>query len=250
VRAFAMVAPTVDIRPAETGDRLSLASVEMNPLIDESLAPLSTAGPPEAADWDTVYRQSTPRWETGRPAAELVRVVDQRVLRPMRTLELGCGTGADAVFLAKRGFEVTAVDFSPTAIERARTRAEQSGAVLRIVLDNVFEFAGRCGPIDLVYDAGFYHYVRRTELARFLDLLWRLTRPGSLYFTLAGSADETAEGGPPQVSEEEIHLELGRLFEFVHLSPFRFESPFRKEGYLGWSCLMRRPGAVGGAAPG
>jgi cyclopropane fatty-acyl-phospholipid synthase-like methyltransferase len=168
----------------------------------------------------------------------------------MPTLELGCGTGADAVFLAQRGFEVTAVDFSPTAIERARTRAEQSGAVLRIVLDDVFEFAEHCGPIDLIYDCGFYDYVRRTQLARFLDLLWRLTRPGSLYFTLAGSADETAEGGPPRVSEEEIRLELGRLFDFVHLRPFRFESRLRKEGFLGWSCLMRRPAVAGGAAPG
>ena len=218
-------------------------------MIEASAAPSLASGTPESTDWDALYRQSTPPWETGRPAAELLRVVDQRVLRPMRTLELGCGTGADAVFLAKRGFEVTAVDFSPTAIERARTRAEQSGAVLRIVLDDVFAFTEHCGPIDLVYDAGFYHYVRRTELARFLDLLWRLTRPGSLYFALAGSADETAEGGPPQVSEEEIHLELGRLFDFVHLRPFRFESPFRKEGYLGWSCLMRRPGALGGAVP-
>jgi len=217
------------------------------PLVDGPAAPPAVPGCAEALDWDTLYRQSTPPWETGRPAAELVRVVNQRILRPMPTLELGCGTGADAVFLAKRGFEVTAVDFSPTAIERARTRAEQSGAVLRIVLDDVFEFAAHCGPVDLVYDSGFYHSVRRTELDRFLDLLWRLTRPGSLYFTLAGSADETAEGGPPQVSEEEIHLELGRLFDFVHLCPFRFESPLRKEGYLGWSCLMRRPGVAGGA---
>ena len=39
----------------------------------------------------------------------------------------------------------------------------------------------------------------------------------------------------------EIHDELGRLFEFVHLRPFTFESPYRKAGYLGWSCFMRRP---------
>jgi methyl halide transferase len=199
----------------------------------------------QVSDWDSLYRMGTPHWETGHPSPELVKMVRERTLRPVRTLELGCGTGADAIFLAKHGFEVTAVDSSPTAIDRARTRAEQSGALLRIVLDDVYGFAERCGTFDLVYDAGFYHYMRRTELTRFLDLLWRVTYPGSAYFALAGSAKERADGGPPGVSEDEIRLELGRLFEFVHVRPFRFESPSREQGFLGWSCLMRRP-VVGG----
>ncbi len=188
-----------------------------------------------------MYREGTPPWETGLPAAELVRVVDEGLIKPGPILELGCGTGADAVFLTQRGFEVTAVDSSPTAIERARTRAERSGALVRIVLDDVFHFAEHSGSFDLVYDAGFYHFIRRAELSRLLDLLWRVTYPGSLYLALAGNSDEKAEGGPPPVSEEEIRWELGRLFEFIHLRPFTFESPYRKAGYLGWSCLMRRP---------
>jgi SAM-dependent methyltransferase len=168
-------------------------------------------------------------------------MVNQGLLKSGPTLELGCGTGANAVYLAQRGFEVTAVDSSPTAIERARTRAEQAGALLRIVLADVFEFAETAGSFDLVFDAGFYHFARRTDLSRLIELLWRVTHPGSLYFTLAGAAGESAEGGPPQASEDEIRSELGRLFECVQLRPFQFESPYRKEGYLGWSCLMRRP---------
>lgn len=170
-------------------------------MIEVSVAPASAANIPDRSDWDSVYRGGTPPWETGRPCPELIQTIREGAIRPVRTLELGCGTGADAVFLAKHGFEVTAVDCSPTAINRARTRAEQSGALLRIVLDDVFEFAEHCGTFDLVYDAGFYHYMRRSELARFLDVLWRVTYPGSAYFALAGSAKERADGGPPQVSE-------------------------------------------------
>jgi hypothetical protein len=88
---------------------------------------------------------------------------------------------------------------------------------------------------------GFYHFIRQTDLERYLDLLWRTTRPGSFCLALAGSTGEKAEGGPPQVSHDEIRLELGRLFEFVHVRPFRFESPHREQGYRGWSCLMKRP---------
>jgi SAM-dependent methyltransferase len=172
-------------------------------------------------------------------------VLDEYRLRPQTVLEIGCGSGADAVVLAKRRFEVTAVDCSPIAIERARLRAEQHDAVLRFVLDDIFAFARSSGQFDFVYDAGFYHVVRQTNLDRYLDVLWRVTRPGSYYLCLAGAPSETADDGPPQVTEEEIHNELGRLFEFVHLRPIRLESANPSQSFAGWSCLMLRP-TVGG----
>jgi len=199
------------------------------------------AKPFQMPDWDAMYRLGTPSWESGLPSGELIRVLDEGALPYGTVLELGCGTGADAIYLAQRGFEVTAVDSSPTALERARTRARRQNALARFVLDDVFEFAPTAGPFDLVYDAGFYHFIRKVELDRLLDLLWRVTHHGSYYLALVGSSRERAAGGPPRVSKRQIRNELGRLFEFVHLRPFRFESPRREKGYLGWSCLMRRP---------
>jgi len=201
----------------------------------------SSARPYSPPDWEAMYRDGTPSWETGNPSGELVDILDEGTIPPGTTLEVGCGTGADAVYLARRGFEVTAVDSSPLAVERAHSRAELAGVPVCFVLDDVFEFVRTGERYDFVYDAGFYHFIRRYDLTRYVDLLWRTTRPGSYYLALVGSVGEEAEGGPPQVSEEEIRLELGRLFEFVHLRHFQFESPDRDEGYLGWSCLMRRP---------
>jgi len=192
-------------------------------------------------DWEEMYRRGTPSWDTGRPAAELARVLDEGLLRPGSVLELGCGTGADAILLAHRGFEVTAVDSSPLAIERARVRAEQVGVLPRFVLADVFDFGPKAGRFDLIYECGFYHFIRRVALERYLDLLWRITRPGSHFFALIGAPGETDEAGPPQVSEDEIYQELGRLFELVQLRPCRLESPQREDGYPAWSCLMRRP---------
>jgi SAM-dependent methyltransferase len=195
----------------------------------------------EAPDWEAIYRQGTPPWDTGRPNPELLRLLDEKVIRRCSVLEIGCGTGADCCLLAKRGFEVTAVDVSPIAIERARGRAEQVDALLRFVQADIMEFGQTAGQFDLIYEAGFYHCVRQYDLERFLDMLWRVTRPGSLYLSLCGASGEKAEGGPPQVSRDDIHNELGRLFEFVEVRPFRFASPARPEGFSGWSCLMRRP---------
>jgi methyl halide transferase len=198
------------------------------------------------ADWDTAYREGTPPWDVGRPHAELTRVLDEYRLRPQTVLEIGCGSGADAIVLARRRFEVTAVDCSPIAIERARLRAEQCDALLRLVLEDAFVFARTAGQFDLVYDAGMYHSVRRTNLERYLDMLWRVTRPGSHYFCLAGAPAENSDGnGPGQVSEDEIHNELGRLFEFVHLRPTQLESANPNQSFPGWSCLMLRPLVAG-----
>jgi len=188
-----------------------------------------------------MYRRGTPPWDAGRPAAELVRVLDEGLLRPGTVLELGCGTGADAILLARRGFEVTAVDSSPLAIERARVRAEEAGVLPRFVLADVCEFGPKAGRFDLIYECGFYHFVRQAALERYLDLLWRITSPGSYFLALIGAPGETDGSGPPQVSEDDIYRELGRLFELVHLRSCRLESPQREEGYPGWSCLMRRP---------
>jgi methyl halide transferase len=197
------------------------------------------------ADWDTAYREGTPPWDAGRPHAELARVLDEYRLRPQTVLEIGCGTGADAIVLAKRRYEVTAVDCSPIAIERARLRAEKHDAVLRFVLDDIFTFARSSGQFDFVYDSGLYHIIRQVNLDRYLDMLWRVTRPGSYFLCLAGSPVEAGENGPPQVTEDEMHNELGRLFEFVHVRPTQLESANASQSYPGWSCLMLRP-LVGG----
>lgn len=206
---------------------------------------MSWASAPQPAeksiDWDELYRQGTPPWDTGKPSAEFVRIIETGFLRRATALELGCGTGANAIYLAKKGFDVTAIDVSPMALERARARAEQHDALLHFVLGDVFRFAQTSGQFDLVYDVGFYHCLRQTNLSGLLDLLWRVTRPGSYYLTLCGAPEPDAQLGPPQVTEDELHDELGRLFEMVELRPFRFESPMRDDGFAGWSCLMRRP---------
>jgi SAM-dependent methyltransferase len=193
------------------------------------------------ADWDAAYRDGTPPWDADVPHAELARILDEHRLRPQTVLEIGCGTGADAIVLARRRFEVTAIDCSAIALERARYRAEQRSDWIHFVLADIFEFVRSAPRFDLVYDAGVYHYLRQTHLDRYLDVLWRVTRPGSYYLCLAGSPSETDENGPPQVTEDDINNELCRLFEIVQLRPTRLESPVCKEGYPAWSCLLKRP---------
>ncbi|MBT2418970.1 class I SAM-dependent methyltransferase [Streptomyces sp. ISL-22] len=84
-----------------------------------------------AADfWETRYRDGSRLW-SGRPNSLLVREAAE--LEPGSALDLGCGEGADAVWLASRGWRVTGVDISHTALERAVAHAADAGVSDRTV---------------------------------------------------------------------------------------------------------------------
>ncbi len=83
----------------------------------------------EESRWDERYAESPQIW-SGRPNVVLEREV--AALDPGRALDLGCGEGADAVWLAGRGWQVTAVDISGTALQRAAVHAEAAGVAGRI----------------------------------------------------------------------------------------------------------------------
>jgi SAM-dependent methyltransferase len=192
--------------------------------------------------WEEHYTKGETPWDTGQPSTQLQHVVAEVPIRPCRALELGCGTGTNAVWLAQQGFEVTGLDLSSVAIERARQRAAQAGASVHFLAADVLDVpADVVGPFDFVFDRGCYHVVRRENAAGYVTTLGRLTRPGSLALVLAGNAREPHDPGPPVVSEEQIRAELGSLFDIRQLREFRFDL-VEAIGvrFLGWSCLLRR----------
>jgi methyl halide transferase len=197
---------------------------------------------PEVSRWNERYEKGDTPWETGQPSSELQCVVAEAPIGPCRALELGCGTGASAVWLAQQGFEVTAVDLSPRAIERARQRSDKVGVSVRFLVADVLNPPSElAGPFDFFFDRGCYHVVRRENVVAYLEKLRRLTRSGSWGLVLAGNAREPHDPGPPVVSDEQIRSELGSLFEIVQLREFRFdqgEEDARR--FLGWSCLLHR----------
>lgn len=194
-------------------------------------------------DWDAYYQGGAAPWETKHSSTELRRVIAEEKLQPCQTIELGCGTGINAVWLAQQGFEVTAVDISPRAIEKARGRAAEAGVKIRFVVADVLDLKEVSDTYAFFFDRGCYHVVREFDVQAYLRTLWQLTVPGSLGLVLTGNARETYEDGPPVVTEEKLRAELPPVFEIIQLREFYFdrleESGIR---YPAWSCLVRRTG--------
>ena len=196
----------------------------------------------EEERWENRYRDGDTPWDTGQPSSELVRVVAAEGIQPGTCIELGCGTGVNAVWLAQQGFDVTAIDFSALALDRARKRAADAGVAVRFLEGDVLDPPSAIGgPYDFVFDRGCYHVVRRIDVSRYLRTLEQITGPGSRGLILTGNAREPHDPGPPVVSEEEIRAEIGGIFEIVDLREFRFDQ-VEEVGvrFLGWSCLVRR----------
>src|SRR5438876_11252183 len=100
----------------------------------------------EHIDWNDRYRDGSVPWDTGRPSSELQRVLSRNTIQPCRALELGCGTGTNSVWLAQQGFEVTAIDLAPLAVERAEKRAHAAGAKVNFVVADMCHLPDLDGP--------------------------------------------------------------------------------------------------------
>ncbi len=192
-----------------------------------------------SGEFEKSYRTGDTPWDSGMPSAELVRVLDAGLLPGKTVLEIGCGTGTNAIAFARRGYRVTAVDYVELAVRRARERARKAG----IEIDFRVGDATRMdlgGPYDVVFDRGVYHGIRTGNLQGFLKMLERVTRKGTRWSCLAGNAKEPMVNGPPVVSEAEFRAELGPLFKILEVREFRFTLDREDFRPLAWSILLER----------
>ena len=193
--------------------------------------------------WDGSYRGGKrPFWDAGVPSGELRRVVEQGTIRPGPAVDLGCGSGTDAIYLASKGFDVTAIDIAPTALSLGREKAELAGVKVRWLLANVLSLP-QLKPFEFIFDRGCYHEVRFDNAAAYVETVRRLSQPGRTRFLLlAGNPNEApVQYAPPQVAEEDIRSDFSPLFDFEWVKETRFEtSNPAARGPLAWSVMLRR----------
>ncbi|MFD4902789.1 class I SAM-dependent methyltransferase [Streptomyces sp. NPDC058411] len=105
------------------------------------------------------YRDGKPPWDSGITPPELVALVEgPGALQPGQSLELGCGTGTNAVYLARHGWRVSAVDLVDRAVRQAREKAAAAGADVTVLCGDAtrLDEVGAPGPYDLFFDLSCY----------------------------------------------------------------------------------------------
>lgn len=129
-----------------------------------------------------------PPWDTGVTPPELERFVASHPAG--RALDLGCGTGTNAVYLARHGWSAVGVDFAGRAIAKARRRARDAGVSVTFLVGDVTRLAVP-GPFDLALDIGCLHSIAASGRPGYAVGLARVVRPGATYLLYA-----FAPGGP------------------------------------------------------
>jgi len=146
--------------------------------------------------WDARYRERTHIW-SGEPNAVLVAEVEG--LRPGTALDVGAGEGADAVWLARRGWVVTAADLSGVALERAREAAARSGVEIAWLHADLAE-----RPAPMTYDlvtSFFVHVPRASQPALFANLAAAVAPGGTLLLVGHDLSDLRAGVRRPNLDE-------------------------------------------------
>jgi SAM-dependent methyltransferase len=94
-------------------------------------------------------------------------------------LDIGCGLGDNAIFLASRGHSVTGLDGSPAAIEEARRRAAAAGITVTFGVADATDLSEYEGRFDTVVDSALYHCLDDDGRQAYIAALYRATRPGA-----------------------------------------------------------------------
>lgn len=157
--------------------------------------------------WDSLYKSDQFGWDLGGPTPVFMRLADSGLLKMGKMLVLGAGRGHDARLFARRGFEVTAVDFSAEAYE-AMNQLDDPKFPVEIIRADFFSLPPAWnGRFDTILDYTSFCAVLPRRRAEYADLVTRLLKPKGQYIILAFPIG-TRPGGPPYAVQPEAIIDL------------------------------------------
>lgn len=197
-------------------------------------------GPP--TDFEAMYSSATPPpWDIGGPQPEIVAVAEEGGFRG-DVLDVGCGTGENALFLAARGLRVVGVDGAATAIELARRKLAAADRPLRatFVVHDALDLGALRHRFTTALDCGLFHVLDDASRPRYAESLAAALGPGGVLQLLCFSDEEPPGPGPRRVAEWELRMAFNGSFVVSRIRPARFESRLHPRGARAWLATLTR----------
>ncbi len=135
-----------------------------------------------------------PRWDTGISPPELLDFIARHP--PGKALDVGCGSGTNAITLAQHGWQVVGVDFIPRIISRARSKAHKANVEANFLVADVTRLNDIGEPFDMILDIGCFHSLADVEKLRYIHNLNYLLAPGGflLQYTFLKNLGDSMPG--------------------------------------------------------
>lgn len=174
------------------------------------------------AFYELGYRYFRMPWESG-PRAELVDLVETGRIQPCRAIDLGCGTGSNAIYLAQHGFEVTGIDFASAAIAKARRRAADAEANVSFVVDDLTNLRQVSGAFDFLVDYGAFDDLTPDARNLYVRSLLALSQVGSRFLLWCFEYqmrwwEHLIPFFPPPLAPDEVQRRFGARFSIERIA--------------------------------
>jgi SAM-dependent methyltransferase len=186
--------------------------------------------------WDVLYLFKKTPWDTGITPPEIVALIESGKVPFGGALDLGCGTGTNAIYLARHGFTVTGIDVSSRAIALARRKVRSAQLADRVRLERGDVTLMRRwvpgGSIDFACDIGCFHNLKAGARQHYVSALTSVLKPGAIYMLYAFE---------PQADRTGVALdEIAALFDAAYrLDAMRRGSDRNGRGSA-WYTLIKR----------
>jgi cyclopropane fatty-acyl-phospholipid synthase-like methyltransferase len=174
--------------------------------------------------WDEAYRDGRAPWDIGRPQPAIVRIAGEGELRG-RVLDLGCGSGEHALLASTIGLQVTGVDVSSLAIERARAKARQRGLIAEFLVGDVLDLASvdrLDPPYDTAIDVGCFHTLANADRPIYAASVAAVIEPGGVLHLMCFSELTPGTDGPRRVTEGELRSTFSREWRVTSVTAESF----------------------------
>jgi SAM-dependent methyltransferase len=171
-------------------------------------------------DYDALYRgespgegiraMTTPPWDTKAPKENVV-TWNAAGLVHGDVLDIGCGLGDNAIYLAQQGFSVTGLDISPTALITAERRAKDAGVSVTFAVADSTKLDGYADAFDTVIDSGMFHCLDEDGKLHYANAVHSATRDGAslLLSCFSDASPPDIEPPLPVVTEQTLRDVLG-----------------------------------------
>jgi cyclopropane fatty-acyl-phospholipid synthase-like methyltransferase len=148
---------------------------------------------------DKIYRtmplEEIP-WNIETPPKALVDLIENGEVKPCRAIDLGCGAGNYAIYLASTGFDVTGVDISPTAIRIAKENAKEKGVKSNfLVADVLGDLHEVKGTFDFAYDWELLHHIFPEERKKYVKNVYKVLNLRGKYLSVCFNEKDPQFGG-------------------------------------------------------
>lgn len=178
-------------------------------------------------------------WEIGRPQSALVRLAESGAFSG-RVLDLGCGSGDNALLTAGLGLDTLGVDAAPSAIELARRKARESGSKARFEVCDVLRLDALGERFDTLIDVGLFHCFLPEDRPALVHSIGTVTEPGARYHLMCFSDLQPGDQGPHRVSEAELRSAFAEGWRIESLRRSALDVAFEPGTAHAWAATLTR----------